>query len=61
MARYLNHLFIALDQCCTALLGGWPDETLSSCAYRLQQQGRPLPLPARGAERLRYQLPPELR
>ncbi len=31
---YFQHLSTALDQCCNALCGGWPDETLSSRAYR---------------------------
>ena len=41
MTRYLIHLLIALDCVGTALLGGWPGETLSSYAYRLDQQGKP--------------------
>lgn len=40
MLSYLKNLLIALDQLVTALLGGWPDETLSSYAYRLDQNGR---------------------
>lgn len=37
---YLLNILIALDQLGTALVGGWPDETLSSYAYRLEQQGK---------------------
>lgn len=40
MFRYFLHIAIALDQLATAVLGGWPDETLSSYAYRLEQNGR---------------------
>jgi hypothetical protein len=40
MIKYFIHLFIAVDQLITAILGGWPDETLSSYAYRLQQQNK---------------------
>ncbi len=40
MGRYLIHILIALDQVFTALLGGWPDESLSSYAYRLEANGR---------------------
>ncbi len=32
--HYLQHVRTALDQCLNALCGGWPDETLSSRAYR---------------------------
>jgi hypothetical protein len=39
--RYVKNLLIAIDQLATALVGGWPDETLSSFAYRLEQQGKP--------------------
>ena len=31
---YGKNLFIAFDQLANALLGGWPDETLSSRAWR---------------------------
>lgn len=40
MARYLINILIGLDQLLTALLGGWPDETISSYAYRLENKGR---------------------
>lgn len=38
--HYLLQILIALDQLLTALLGGWADETLSSYAWRLEQQGK---------------------
>jgi hypothetical protein len=41
MRRYLLHVLIALDQVFTTLLGGWPDETLSSYAWRLEVQDKP--------------------
>lgn len=41
MSRYLLNLLIALDQLVTAVLGWFPDETLSSYAYRLELQGKP--------------------
>lgn len=31
---YFKQVFVALDQCCNALLGGWADETFSSFCYR---------------------------
>jgi hypothetical protein len=37
---YPVRILVALDQLATALLGGWPDETLSSYAWRLEQQGK---------------------
>lgn len=39
MKQYLWGIFIALTQLLNALLGGWPDETTSSRAWRLEQQG----------------------
>jgi hypothetical protein len=33
--RYVIHILIAIDQLGTAVVGGYPDETLSSYAYRL--------------------------
>ena len=39
--RYLLNILIALDQLGTTLVGGWPDETLSSYAHRLHTQGKP--------------------
>jgi len=40
MARYLINILIGLDQLATTFLGGWPDETLSSYAYRLELEGK---------------------
>lgn len=39
--RYLLRVLVAIDQLGTALLGGYPDETLSSYAWRLAKQGKP--------------------
>lgn len=36
--NYFINILIAIDQLGTTLVGGYPDETLSSYAYRLQQQ-----------------------
>lgn len=36
---YGKKLLIAADQLLNALLAGWPDETLSSRAYRWEQNG----------------------
>lgn len=36
---YIEGLFIAFDQFINAVLGGWPDETLSSRCWREEQQG----------------------
>lgn len=33
---YIRHLLIAFDQFANAILGGWPDETLSAYAWRKQ-------------------------
>ena len=38
---WLQQVAIAIDQLGNALLGGWADETLSSCAYRMERDGRP--------------------
>lgn len=43
MKRYLLNVLIALDQLVNALIGGYPDETLSASAYIGEQQGRLLP------------------
>ena len=40
MLRYLLHILIAIDQLGTTLVGGFPDESLSSYAYRLDTQGK---------------------
>lgn len=37
---YGKALLVALDQLGNALLGGWPDETLSSRAWRLSASGK---------------------
>jgi len=42
MRTYLVNILIALDQLGTTLVGGWPDETLSSYAWRLHLQGKPM-------------------
>lgn len=34
MPAYLHDLLVACDQLLNALLGGWPDETLSSRCWR---------------------------
>lgn len=36
---YGKSVLIALDQLANALLNGWPDETLSSRAWRWEQNG----------------------
>lgn len=44
MARlkaWLFQIIVALDQLCTALVGGFADETLSSYAYRMEMQRKP--------------------
>ena len=41
MIKYIINILIAIDQLGTTLVGGYPDETLSSYAYRLLQQGKP--------------------
>lgn len=44
MAGLMNwalQVLIAMDQLCTALLGGFADETMSSYAYRMERQGKP--------------------
>lgn len=40
MKTYLLYNAIAVDQMFNTLLGGSPDETLSSRAYRTEQQGK---------------------
>ena len=37
---YIKNNLIAFDQGLNTLLGGYPDETLSSRAYRLEQKGK---------------------
>lgn len=41
MKWYFINLAVAIDQVGSALLGNWCDETLSSYAYRMEQQGKP--------------------
>ena len=36
---YFKNLLIAVDQLCNALCGGWPDETISSRAFRWSRDG----------------------
>jgi hypothetical protein len=36
MRTYLLHVLVAGDQLINALIGGFPDETLSSAAYRAE-------------------------
>lgn len=38
MIRYLKNLLIALDQLFNTILGGWPDESLSSHCWRIEQK-----------------------
>lgn len=40
MARYLINILIGLDQLATTIVGGYPDESLSSYAFRLERQGK---------------------
>ena len=40
MVRYLKNVLLGLDQLGTTLVGGYPDETLSSYAYRLERDGK---------------------
>lgn len=37
--QYLKNLLIALDQLLNAIFAGWPDETMSSRAYRWDVAG----------------------
>lgn len=39
---YPLHLLIAVDQLANALIGGAPDETLSSHAHRMRVKGQPV-------------------
>lgn len=75
--NWFKAVLIALDQCVNAMLGGWPDETLSSRCWRWELHGvRSWPRKAVDAlfwwepehcresyesERQGRQLPPELR
>lgn len=37
---YSKKVLIAIDQLLNAFIGGWPDETLSSRAYRWEKDGK---------------------
>lgn len=39
MSGYFHNLLVACDQFLNALLGGWPDETLSSRCWRWHKDG----------------------
>ena len=39
--NYLRLIAIAINQLVNTLLGGWPDETLSSRAHRMRVKGQP--------------------
>ena len=39
LTEYAKHLLVALDQLVNAVCGGWPDETLSSRAFRWSRDG----------------------
>ena len=39
MRTYLHNLLVACDQLVNALMGGWPDETLSSRCWRWHVSG----------------------
>ena len=41
---YGKRTLIAVDQLLNTLLGGWPDETMSSWAYRLTVEGTMWPM-----------------
>lgn len=40
--RRILFILIGIDQLVTTLIGGYPDETLSSYAWRLRQQRKPM-------------------
>lgn len=40
IVSWLRQVSIAIDQLANAIIGGWADETLSSCAYRMELDGR---------------------
>lgn len=40
MKHWALQVLIAVDQLFNALLGGYADETLSSCSYRMWRDGR---------------------
>lgn len=41
MLQYILNVLLAMDQLGTTLVGGFPDETLSSYAYRMWLQKKP--------------------
>jgi len=41
MLQYFINILLALDQLGCTLIGGFPDETMSSYAYRIRKQGKP--------------------
>ena len=44
MWKYIKNVLIAIDQLLNTLFDGWPDETLSARAYRLDiERGRKWP------------------
>lgn len=43
MGRYILNILIALDQLVNAMIGGYPDETLSASAWLGEQQGKIIP------------------
>ncbi len=77
MRFFFTQLLIAIDQLCNVLVGGYCDESLSSHAYRMKQQGKFWGFlctvinvlfydsehckDSYESERLRLQCPPELR
>lgn len=40
MKHWITQVVIALDQVLNAILGGYADETLSSCSYRMWRDGK---------------------
>ena len=38
--KYFKNLLVGIDQLGNAILAGYPDETMSSRAYRMQVQGK---------------------
>ena len=38
--KRLKNILIAIDQLVNAICGGWPDETLSSAAHRMEKSGK---------------------
>ncbi len=57
MARYILNVLIGIDQLFTTLLGGFPDETMSSYAYRLAIQRKPFGFMCRVIDALFYWQP----